>query len=581
LNPAPAVPSSSAPTLADLEAEASALLSEAPGEEAEPQTVDFQCPFCDQMLHLEASLAGKKHPCPNPECRRIIKVPELEVKKKKDWRTIDTRAPAGARSSNEPPPEGAWGSTSARGVSQGALIEAGVVAEAGPDLPLYYRIRPYLAIGIVAALLLAGAWGLWAWLAGDPEARTLAQARAVAQSESGAAALGSLGSAGFHLGVGDHARLSRKPKSAEQARTEYSQTLNVLGTGQQDERDPLLSELALAWIELGGDDQEVRDGVRLPWPEVQRNTRTVLAAIHVPEARLNALRRVVRRLLARDQAQRVLPLTAQVFSTPGPEQLEAIARAGIELAVAGKKDEAGQAADQVLAAFNQPGERPALQPGVVALALTLDRAAPEPGPGSIELENQAIGRAEGLSRQGKGEEARKVAADIGSTVGRLRARAAIARAAVDAKSPDAQDIVKAVLGEKDSWDKVTKDLKRLPRAERVDFSFFMLSVVELALQAGVGEDAILPLIAFVPDGDVRAWAQLALVRTRLAAAKGVVEPTVLDTVESGTLAAALARQALVRHNVRQDSGWGRNAQNPDDVSRTFHLLGVAQGLQKR
>jgi hypothetical protein len=524
------------------------------------------------MLHLEVALAGKKHPCPNPECRRIIKVPELEKKQKKDWRTIDPRAPAGARGATEPAPEGAWGSTSARGVSQGALIEAGVLVEAGPDLPLYYRIRPYLAVGVVFVLLLAGVWALWSRFAGDPEAQALAQAREVAQSEAGSKALGPLRTAGFHLGVGDHARLSRKPACADAARKEYSQALNLLGAGHQEERDALLGELAQSWIELAGDEQEVRDGTRLPWPEVQRYTRTVLASISVPEARQNALRQVVRQLLAREQSQRVLPLTTQVFSNPGPEQIEALARAGLELFVAGKKEEAGKAADQALGPYSDQNNRPALQPGVVALALALDRPPPEPDKGNAETENEAIGRAEGLARQGKWVEARQVAGKVGSSDGKLRALAAIARAAVEAKSPQASADVTAAL-QSPSWEGVVGGSVKLPSA-------FMLSLVELALQAGVADEPIQRLIGLIPDRGDRAWAQLALVRARLTRAKGVVEQETQETVEQGTLAAALARQALVRHNVRQDSGWGRNLQHPDEVTRAFNLLGIAQGLQK-
>src|SRR5687768_8353102 len=37
----------------------------------ENKTIDFNCSFCDEELHLPLSEAGKKTPC--PECRRIIK----------------------------------------------------------------------------------------------------------------------------------------------------------------------------------------------------------------------------------------------------------------------------------------------------------------------------------------------------------------------------------------------------------------------------------------------------------------------------------------------------------------------------
>src|SRR5947209_18021170 len=61
--PAPEPTPAPAASSADADAEAAALLADKPEEAAvqEPKTVDFTCPYCETELHLDASLAGKRH----------------------------------------------------------------------------------------------------------------------------------------------------------------------------------------------------------------------------------------------------------------------------------------------------------------------------------------------------------------------------------------------------------------------------------------------------------------------------------------------------------------------------------------
>src|SRR5437879_3709240 len=75
----------SAPPPPDLEAIAAAALAGDPPEKqavtatAPPptaRTIDFTCSYCDAALHLPAEMAGKQAPC--PECKHIIKVPQLK-----------------------------------------------------------------------------------------------------------------------------------------------------------------------------------------------------------------------------------------------------------------------------------------------------------------------------------------------------------------------------------------------------------------------------------------------------------------------------------------------------------------------
>src|SRR5207237_8780909 len=121
--PAPGAPAASAGTGAarpgapsevtpDVEELAAAAFSEQPasnGAAEKPATIDFQCEFCEADLHVPATEAGKRMQCPNPECRRLIKVPTPK-EKPKDWRELAKKGPAAAII-NQPDKidEAAWG----------------------------------------------------------------------------------------------------------------------------------------------------------------------------------------------------------------------------------------------------------------------------------------------------------------------------------------------------------------------------------------------------------------------------------------------------------------------------------------
>src|SRR6516225_10233245 len=102
--PAPAAPA--APQEDAEKAAAEAFGDEPAAAAKEAKTVDFNCPFCDAELKLDVELAGKRTSC--PECRRIIKVPELAKKDPKNWRKVEPKGPIGAKKPEEEVPEGAW-----------------------------------------------------------------------------------------------------------------------------------------------------------------------------------------------------------------------------------------------------------------------------------------------------------------------------------------------------------------------------------------------------------------------------------------------------------------------------------------
>src|SRR5258708_5628704 len=99
------IPAPAAPRVDAESAAAEAFADEPATGPKEVRTVDFNCPFCDAELKLSVELAGKRTSC--PECRRIIKVPEVVQEGPKDWRKAARIGPSGPRAQDERAPEGA------------------------------------------------------------------------------------------------------------------------------------------------------------------------------------------------------------------------------------------------------------------------------------------------------------------------------------------------------------------------------------------------------------------------------------------------------------------------------------------
>ena len=81
--PSPAVNGQAPPQPGDVESEAAAFFSDAPKAEAVATSIKFNCEFCDHPMEVGLDMANKRTPC--PECRRIIKVPDIAKPVKKDW----------------------------------------------------------------------------------------------------------------------------------------------------------------------------------------------------------------------------------------------------------------------------------------------------------------------------------------------------------------------------------------------------------------------------------------------------------------------------------------------------------------
>jgi hypothetical protein len=580
---APAAPQAAAP--ADVEAEAAALFADEPKPAEQPvetKTIDLNCPFCDEAIHLPADLAGKRAPC--PECKHIIKVPELEKKEPKDWRKVEARGPTGARLPDQPELEGAWGSTTARGVGQKTLEEAGVLPKVERPRTLWQKIRfPAAVVSLVVVLVLIGLVG-YTWWGRRAVEREVQAALAYADSpEANPSAKAALA-----LAAGEYYLRSRTSHSdprtgasltpANAAKNQFGTALTSLGSASQSqERDALLTDLALAEIELGGDKPEIDEELRLPWDKTQQLLLPTLGEIRNTEAKLHALRAVVQRLRERGQASRVLTLTNQLFSDPNADKAAALAVVGVQFLKAGDRSSAEIAAEAALQLYSKDASAKdakvlPLRAEVIALALLLDKdkkKLPSAGDNPDDKANEHIGKVEALARKGEWNEARKQASLSDDAVIRFRALLAIAAAAVDAQLSDSADIDAALKAAEDGL------------GEKAELAWSMLSLIELASHSSLASERVQALADQIGNTALRGRAQLAVLRGRLDKASQIVEDSAADKVDSQSLARSLAAQVLARHNARVSGGYSSVVQTWPQPFRSFGALGVALGLQDR
>ncbi|MHB1424254.1 MAG: zinc ribbon domain-containing protein [Gemmataceae bacterium] len=564
----------------DVEEQAAALFSDEPKsvEPVEEKTIDLNCPFCDEAIHFTVDLAGKRAPC--PECKRILKVPELVKKDPKDWRKVEARGPSGARPTDQPAPEGAWGSATAGSVAKKTLEEVGVIPKVKPPRTLWQRVR-WPVLGVSAALLL-GVVGLvgYRWLSSRAVESMLQDALVYAASTDAKPDV----KAALSIGAGEYYLRTRKPDSADLANKQLGQTFNTLRSASPGhERDALLADLALAQIDLGGDKADVDNGLRMPWDKVQPMLRATLQEISDPEARLQALRKVVQRLSDRGQTARIMPLILQLYSSSDAkksgDKAAALAVVGLEFFKAGDRQAAKKAADAALQVYPKDAKDkdakdkapPPLRAEVLVLGELLDeKNLPAAGEDDDDKANEYIGKVETLARQGKWPEARKKlkAGEFSEEI-RFRARLAVAAAAVDAKLPETDDVESAL------------KMAEGGLSAKAELAWSMLRLTELSLRAGLPEERVQTLADKIGNAALRGRAQLAVFRARLDKSNQAVEDSAADKIDAKSLARSLAAQALARHNARLNGNYAAVVLSWPQPLNSFGALGVVQGLQDR
>lgn len=563
----------------DVETQAAALFSDEPkpAEPVEVKTVDFNCPYCDEPIKLPADLAGKRAPC--PECKHIIKVPELVKKDPKDWRKVATHGPSAARLPDQPEPEGAWGSATMGRVGSQALVDAGVIPKVERPRTLWQKIRwPVLGVSLFLVLSVGGLM-TYRWWDRRALERSIQEALAFADSSEDPAT-----KAALSLAAGEYylhsptahpdPRTGRSTPPAKAANNQFGTVLTTLRSAPQDaERDALLADLALDEIELGGEQPEAIQELRLTWDKTQQLLLATLREIHDAEAKRYALRDIAQGLREHGQAARVLPLTHQLFAAADADKAAALSVVGLEFLKAEDRPSAEKAVDAALQIYlkdanQKDAKMPPLRAEVVALALLLEKKdIPAAGDNDDDQANEHLGKVEALARQGKWQEARKEAGRADGKPAQFRARLAIADAAVDATLPETTDIESALKMAEDGLSK------------EAELSWSMLHLVKLALQARLPQERVQALADQIGDSALRGRAQLAVFRAQLKQANQTVEGSAADKIDAKSLARSLAAQALARHNVRVSTSYSGVVQTWPQPYQAFGALGVALGLQ--
>jgi hypothetical protein len=554
---------------------------------AAPATVDFKCPQCDEAIKIDIALAGKMAPC--PECRRIVRVPLPTKKQPTDWRNVPT-GPSLARTDTEPVPDGAWGSASASTVSREAMREA-EKATAREPWTRGQKIKYGAISAAVVALVVAIIMGVTSFSSGSLQDKALREAMRTIPADNALAA------AEIHRAIGEYS-LRAGGEAIPIGRQHLNIGIAKLTPATPDnERDVLLTDIALLQVELIPDDEQlkkakIQQSARDEQDRAFLDLKRTLSLIVAPDARAMALRQVTQKLHGKSLAKRADFLARE--TDDGTE----VAIVGLELWRLGQTQPATGIVDLLLKKYAPPAKdkepkgKEAKKKGktppaaLVALCVVLKKPQEEMDKLNTAFGDQfswQLGQIHGLALLGEFEKARAEKANL-QGLDQLYAFAALA--AGDAKNPAAT----AALEEAAKW-LADQDQEKLnaPAANRPDPSWTLLGLTQLAIAAGK-PDLASAFAAAVPDTQLRGRAKLAILRDKLAKTSARADESLANDVEmkdsSGTTvhppAQALAKEAIARHNVKvlggstvfkEIAGWP--AQQP------FGYVGVALGLQEK
>jgi hypothetical protein len=311
----------------NIEAEAASAFADEPAvpaaEDGTPKTIDFKCSYCEVELHLPLELAGKQAPCPNPECRRIIKVPLPKVAEKKDWRKMDRRGPAAAVINQPEQLENAWGTEEATRARQDSLAQAGAIA--GPaNKPRgtlgWVRIGFFVgvAVAILAMLYVAG----YKLIGRSQYHHAIKEIEDLVSEKDPKIKNPLLRAEGHRTLALLHLRESAG--KAEKARRHFLGALSLVESENPDNKSPAVNEqlfridIALAQVELGGDGDDVLRKNKLEWKDVRDELANTFGKIDGPEVQVLALRKIGGRLFEKKQAGLAIGLAAALSNSESP-----------------------------------------------------------------------------------------------------------------------------------------------------------------------------------------------------------------------------------------------------------------------
>jgi tetratricopeptide (TPR) repeat protein len=567
---APAAPPPPPPKPEDAEAMAlSTFAEEAPKVAAPVQFVEFECPFCAETVKISAEHAGKQAPCPNPECKRIIKVPLLKADKPKDWRQMDKRGPSMALRQGENEPEGAWSTAQKSRVSQEALLEADAIPVRREPMTTAAKIRLGVIAGMAFCILLGGAVAGLAWWNNN---RLMGPFNAAVAATGPESKLPTAGKAALQRGIGEFFLLREDTdKAKEHFQNAYS-VFPMPDNKLDAERDVVLIGLMNVLLDSSAD---VEAGNKLSWGTVKQELGRALQRISSEESRQSALREVATRLIAAKQDELALRLVEEtVPQAPAPA-------APPPQDPVDQGEDAPKIAPQP-SAPKRPGALLAAQQVAVLYAVgQKDKAIAIADPNTSE-DNQVArqGWAEAKARKGEFAEARKIAKTGDNDLHHFEASLAVALlAGSQGKTAEA----------KTNLDDALKALARLKQAQpknkgHVVPVWLMIELARACAHSDMAKEAKEVIDAMGDDEKAaRSVAQLELLQVQLEAKKTQdVPPSLVNEIMTSKDTAAywLAMERVARHNTRLGKRSEALAMidGGDGSSQPFVQLGVALGM---
>src|SRR5262249_11327882 len=242
-------------------------------------------------------------------------------------------------------------------VSRETLVQTGAITEqVDADAGRQRAIR-LTWIGIAVVVLALGGLGGYSFMTRGKADKYLERALGLAKGE---AKLTPEQAAGGQSAGGEYYRRSGQPDAAQKANEAFGQARGALSKATSLERDAMLADLALVQLDLGGEKAEAGKGQALEWGEAVGAVRQTLEQIHAPEARLEAVRQVIRKLVAKGQVRAAQSLAGRLGGTatasgdkPGQavsDSSELVAVAALELLQAKQQKEGLALAESIVTA---------------------------------------------------------------------------------------------------------------------------------------------------------------------------------------------------------------------------------------
>jgi hypothetical protein len=545
----------------NVEEEALAALADEPPpppvEDEGPQTIDFKCQWCDEDVKLPIELAGKQAQCPNPECKRIVKVPLPKKEEKKDWRKMDRKGPAGAIINQPEALENAWGTEEANKARADSLAQAGIGVPQKPPR----GILGWLKIGVIAIAILAAITGVSFF--GYKRFTTNREEVKIDDVKQLAAKIEypTLRGEAFRTIVLYHLR-GLQPKPG-QVHKDFSAGVEPIKTDAFNDDAPHLNEqfflidLALARSEVnpeanGAIDIEKKEK---EWDEARKNAKSALDKISSPQLRVVALRRLGYLLKNKNKPEIAIGLAGGFSATPAGKKLPAFRQ-------------------QIALVFweNKLDKLPEVKEPNLADLKELDESK-----GDLR-----VGFAEGYARKDSYDQAFKIANFPGPEFDRLEANLGIAEVALqDQKKDQAATAFKTAL-----------ELAKNPNIFPAPTPWHWFALARIAIRL---EDPAAPEIVNALPPPFKMRAQLEMVYAQCDKATTPLEANVLNDLETATtkdrVTLALGWTALARQNARVGGSGDRkrlekaldlSSLSPEDKTmiRPMIEIGWFQGLLK-